>query len=222
MATPALAPQIGDRLPQPQGNRQDAHPPAGPARKGVARGWRLTRAVLSISWPLSLLFISLIAAVGFGVAVVKPGGFGTHTTRDYVTNNFIDFRPYGDALPYLVRGWQPAREAGRRTAGEVAELSLRVSGNSQKLRFLTLSGRPVFAQDEAEFWVDILINGQPTARWVFQRSDSAPRRLDVPIERVDGLAKSLLRVSFVIGSQATRRFAHSGSALEVESLVFRD
>lgn len=154
-----------------------------------------------------------------GVALLEPGGFGNSKDASYIFGRYIDFRSGGNAGPYLRQGWSRTSETGRSTIGPWSDMIFSFDFSKKRDMVLTLFARPVFAAQDDEFWVDVLINGTMAVRWSFDRDNQNENWYSTPLQREYVAAMSPMHVTFVVGS--TDPTSH-GSGLEIETVGLRD
>jgi hypothetical protein len=187
-------------------------------------GWRALRRSLAslfldIGWPACLLAVAAIAGVGLGIALIAPGGLGNSEDASYRFGRYVDLRSDGNAGPYLRQGWSKTSESGRMTIAPWSDMIFSFDFSKKRDLVLTLLAKPVFAAQDDEFWVDVLINGTMAARWSFTRDNAGQTWYSTPVRREDVATLSPMHVTLVIGSANPTA---EGSRLEIETIGLRD
>ena len=197
--------------PGPAPSRRESAPNPAAARSSRRRLHRIAPLLLTFCWRASLLAVAVLAGSGFAITLLAPGGFGP----SYSIGRAIDFRSGGNAGSYLREGWTGTSQAGRVTIGPWSDMIL--PGELPKNRDiqLTLLARPLFAAEDDEFWVDVLIDGTAAARWSFTREDRRKSWHTAIVRQIETYQRSAMHVTFVVGSADPTA---QGSALEIETM----
>ena len=199
-------------------------PPSNEER--ASRRWRraLLARLLSLGWAMSLLAVGgfagwgLVLSVSTLMSVLAPGLGLAASAPVYQTGTYIDFREGGDGRAYLDRGWAKPGQDGTSTTGLLAGMVLPVRMPEGIGLSVEIRGRPRFAAQDQDYWVDVLADGATAARWQFQRGDPGDSSRVVWVPLQPSAASRRVLISFVVGADPP---AHAGadgySSFEIES-----
>jgi preprotein translocase subunit SecE len=106
----------------------------------------------------------------------------------YALGRALNFTNSGDAAPFQTFGWGPALDGGTWTQGPMAMLRLGIGQPIDASRPLLLeltAGAFLVERQHPRLHVDVVVNGQELAQWLFPIGRSAPQqRLRIPAELV--------------------------------------
>lgn len=119
----------------------------------------------------------------------SPPPIPTPPAPAYSLGRTVNFTAAGDAGPYQTVGWGPALDSGTWTQGPMAMVRLGINETLSATRPVILeliAGPFLVERQHPRLLVDVVVNGEPLAQWLFPIGRSQPlQRLRIPSDLIE-------------------------------------